>query len=200
MENKMKIDTISYTEKFNKGNYESVEVGFTAAVEEGENAVDVLYTLKTLAHNFFHHGGKVAEMGPQPAKFEEPKVEQPKPEVSKPKRKSKAVEEKSDSEKKADIVDGQEVPPVIPPAIPQEEMEEVESPFAASKDVVVYDLKNKDHRDRFAAYLTKTYPNWKTKPKEQLLAMSQELSGKAFEDKQGVMLESFKNIVAGFFE
>lgn len=188
----MKIDTISYTEKFNKGNYESVEVGFTAAVEEGESAIDVLHTLKALSHNFFHSETQPALQVEEPKVEEKPKVVEEKPKKEKPKK-----EKKSKSEEMADIVDGQEVPPVI---TNKEEMEEVESPFTNSSKAVIYDLKNKDHRDRLAAYLNKTYPNWKTKPKETLLSMSQELSGKPFEDLNGVMLDSFKNVLSGYFE
>lgn len=210
MEKQMKIDTIGYTEKFNKGNYESVEVSFNAALAEGESAVDALHTLKNLAHNFFHtmnqpQGKNVPTddkrtveqiKAEETAKAESPKAEETK--KAAPSRRGKKAEVKEGP--KHEVQDGQEVPPVIPtPAA--EEMEEVESPFQAPKDAIMYDLKIKDHRDRFAAYLNKAYPNWKTAlPKEKLLAMSQELSGKAFEDSKGVMLESFKNIVSGYFE
>ena len=207
----MKIDTIGYTEKFNKGNYESVEVSFNAALGEGESAVDALHTLKSLAHNFFRTMNPQAPQNclatmdsshvesPKPDK--DAKVESPKAEETKkaaPSRRGKKTELKE--EVKHEVQDGQEVPPVIPTEA-QDEMEEVESPFQSPKDAVMYDLKVKDHRDRFAAYLNKAFPNWKTAlPKEKLLAMSQELSGKAFEDSKGVMLESFKNIVSGYFE
>lgn len=198
----MKIDTISYTEKFNKGNYESVEVGFSAALNEDESAIDALYNLKTLAHNFFATINNPQPVAPVKEEVKEEVKEKPKAKKSK-----KVVEEKSKSEKIADVVDGQEVPPVIPPSeLPpteadlEEEMEEVESPYSKPSNHVVYDLKNKDHRDRLAAYLNKTYPTWKSKPKAELLAMSQELSGKEFEDSKAVMLDSFKNIVSTFFE
>jgi hypothetical protein len=195
----MKIETIKYEEKFSKTQFEPVLIGFTAILTESDNAVDALSNLKQLAHNFFY----TQVMGRQP----EPKVEAPKEEVKvveevkeeKPKKAKKEKVEKSKSEKMADVVEGVEVPPVIP-AAEVEEMETVESPYKASKNTVIYDLKNKDHRDRLAAYLNKTYPAWKSKPKEQLLAMSQELSGKPFEDSNGSMLDSFKNILSSYFE
>jgi hypothetical protein len=208
MEKQMKIDTIGYTEKFNKGNYESVEVSFNAALSEGESAVDALHTLKNLAHNFFHtmnqpQGKNVPtddKRTLEQIKAEETaKVESPKAEETKKAAPSRRKKAEVKEEPKHEVQDGQEVPPVIPtPAA--EEMEEVESPFQVPKGAVMYDLTIKDHRDRFAAYLTKTYPTWKTKGKEFLLAMSNELSGKAFEDGKGVMLDSFKNIISGYFE
>lgn len=191
----MKIDTIGYTQKFNLGNYESAEVSFSAALEDGESAVDALYNLKQLAQNFMATSSKPTGIDSEQAI----KVKEEAKEVEAPKKAKKVKAAPVEDKKHGDIMDGQEVPPVIPSEA-QEEMETVESPFQLPKDAIAYDLKNKDHRDRFAAYLTKTFPNWKTKPKEQLLAMSQELSGKAFEDKKGVMLDSFKNIVASFFE
>jgi len=202
----MKIEVVKYEEKFSKSQYEPVLIGFQAMLTENDNVIDVLSNFKTLAHNFFHTQVMGRQPEPQAAEeevkpVETAKVESPKAEETKkaaPSRRGKKTEVKE--EVKHEVQDGQEVPPVIPTEA-QEEMEEVESPFQAPKDAVMYDLKVKDHRDRFAAYLNKAFPNWKTAlPKEKLLAMSQELSGKAFEDSKGVMLESFKNIVSGYFE
>jgi hypothetical protein len=199
MENKMKVVSVKYLERFNKGNYEHVDIQFDAVLEDGENATDVLHTLKLNAHNFFY--SQTAVPAPQELQKQEPKEEK----VKKEKVKKEKVE-KSKSEEIADVVEGQEVPPVIPEE--KEEMEEVESPFKPTKEEkakkakpnISYELANKDHRDRLASYLNKDFPNWKSKPKEDLVAFSKSLDGKEFEDSKGNMLDSFKAEVSRFFK
>ena len=197
----MKYTEIKFMTRHNKGNYEHEEVTLTAIVGEDEFMSDVMAEMKVKAYQMFSFPTTAPE---KTEKVEETKVVEAPVKEKKSKKVKPVEEEKSASEKAADMIDGQEVPPVIP-SDAEEEMEVVESPYKKAptatpkQKVVTYDLKNKDHRDRLAAFLNKEHPTWKTQPKDKLLAFSNGLVGKEFEDLNGNMLESFKEIVSAAF-
>jgi hypothetical protein len=194
------IKTIEFLARVNLGNYEHEEIKISAAVPEDASVAAVMAEVKATAYRIFAMP-KSAAVVEAVAPVEEKKVDAPKveeaPKAETPKRGRKpAAKETPAPVVEEDKIDGQDVPPVIPAdAAGSDEMEEVESPYAP-KGVVIYDKVNKDHRDRLAAFLNKSYPNWKTEPKEKLKEFSASLVGKAFEDSQGNMLKSFQDLVA----
>lgn len=199
----MKYTEIKFMTRHNKGNYEHEEVTLTAIVGEDEFLSDVMAEMKVKAYQMFSFPTTAPEKSEEPVKVEETKVAEAPVKEKKQKKAKPVEEEKSASEKAADMIDGQEVPPVIPSDA--EEMEVVESPYKKApastpkQKTIAYDLKNKDHRDRLAAFLNKEHPTWKTQPKDKLLAFSNGLVGKEFEDLNGNMLDSFKEIVSATF-
>jgi hypothetical protein len=196
-EGSMLVDQITYTKRHNEGNYSHSEYTLVATIEEGDCPLKCLAELQEVVRKSI--SGEFASEAVAPVeekKVEAPKVEEA-PKAETPKRGRKpAAKETPAPVVEEDKIDGQDVPPVIPTdAAGSDEMEEVESPYAP-KGVVIYDKGNKDHRDRLAAFLNKSYPNWKTEPKEKLKEFSASLVGKAFEDSQGNMLKSFQDLVA----
>jgi len=102
----MKITTITYMERKNKGNYEHEEISASANVDDGESFALAMASLKNAVHSVLH--GIVIEL---------PKAEEIIPEVTAP-----AVKEKKTRAKK-EIVEEITVDAVIPekkesPAIP----------------------------------------------------------------------------------
>lgn len=102
----MKITTITYMERKNKGNYEHEEISASANVDDGESFALAMASLKNAVHSVLH--GIVSEL---------PKAEEIIPEVTAP-----AVKEKKTRAKK-EIVEEVTVEAVIPeikesPAIP----------------------------------------------------------------------------------
>jgi hypothetical protein len=102
----MKITTITYMERKNKGNYEHEEISASANVDDGESFALAMASLKNAVHSVLH--GIVIEL---------PKAEEIIPEVTAP-----AVKEKKTRAKK-EIVEEVTVEAVIPeikesPAIP----------------------------------------------------------------------------------
>ena len=202
----MKITEIKFMARKNLGGYEHEEVTLTAVCDEYEKEFisDIMAELKVKAYQMFSFPTTGSMQTQEPVAVEETKPVEAPVKEKKAKKTKPVEEEKSASEKAADMMDGQEVPPVIPQET-EEEMEVVESPYkktaapAPKQKTVAYDLKNKDHRDRLAAYLNKEHPTWKTQPKDKLLAFSNSLVGKEFEDLNGNMLDSFKEIVSATF-
>lgn len=102
----MKITTITYMERKNKGNYEHEEISASANIDDGESFAIAMASLKNAVHSVLH--GVAIEL---------PKAEEIIPEVTAP-----AVKEKKTRAKK-EIVEEVTVEAVIPekkesPAIP----------------------------------------------------------------------------------
>ena len=212
----MKIETITVMQRKNLGNYEHIEITASAKVEENDDAYSSLLTLKTLVHAALE--GKAATMSSVPtAKVEEIKVIVPESSgVSeedlggKPKAKAKAeifdkiqeginkmheatasaVKEKKTRAKK-EIVEEVTVEAVIP--------EKKES--FSKKNVINYESTIQEHKSILGGYLSKKYDtSWKTShPAEEIKSFTASLNGKEFIDSEGHIVNSFLDLVHGFF-
>jgi len=173
----MIIDTISYTERKNFGNYEHGELTATAKIEEGENKDICVHNLIQFVRGALQgkqeikEEVKVEEVVKEEPKTEEVKVE----EVKAPAKKTKAKKVKE--EVKEEVV-----------------VEEVKAPKSTN---IPYDRNQDTHRQLLSSFLTKNYPSWKTK--EGIKEFSASLVGKEFLDAEGNILESFKKEISGFF-
>ena len=169
----MKIRSITFTQRFNMGNYEHIEITAMADIEEQEAADTAMQSLKTFVQTALN---KKVEEKTAPAPVEEVK---PEPVVEEPKKEKKA------KAKKEKVV--------------EEVKEEVAAPVA--KNVVVYNSNLAEHKSIFGGYLAKKYDNaWKTaKPVEEIKAFTASLNGKHFLDNDGKIVDSFLELVHGFF-
>jgi hypothetical protein len=171
----MKITTITYMERKNKGNYEHEEISASANVDDGESFALAMASLKNAVHSVLH--GIVIEL---------PKAEVVGPvtydEETKTNLPVEEVKEKKKRAKKA-----AEVP------------ETIENPVAApvSKNVVIYNRDLDTHRQLLSSYLNKNFPNWKTT--EGVKEFSISLAGKHFLNDDGAVVESFATLLSDFF-
>ena len=167
----MKIRSITFTQRFNMGNYEHIEITAMAEIEEQEAADTALQSLKTFVQTALN---KKVEEKTAPAPVEEVK---PEPVVEAPKKEKKAKKEKA-----------------------VEVAEEVKEEPKKEK-VVVYDSTIAEHKSILGGYLSKKYENtWKTShPADEIKSFTASLNGKDFLDNDGKIVESFLNLVHGFF-
>jgi len=187
----MKITELKYTERKNLGNYEHAELSATALLEDGEDSASAFYTLKkyvelALCNELIKHSQKQEKVPSVIDPSELPPVE-PEGFISKP------VKEKKTKAKKEKVVEA----PVSDetsniPAIPEEK---------PAKPAVVYNSSVAEHKSIFGGYLTKKYENsWKTShPADEIKSFTASLNGKDFLDNDGKIVESFLNLVHGFF-
>jgi hypothetical protein len=182
----MKITTITYMERKNKGNYEHEEISASANVDDGESFAIAMASLKNAVHSVLH--GIVIEL---------PKAEEIQAkadvfdkiqdginkmhEVTAP-----AVKEKKTRAKK-EIVEEVTVEAVIP--------EIKEAPVG--KNVVIYNRDLDTHRQLLSSYLNKNFPAWKTT--EGVKEFSISLAGKHFLNDDGAVVESFAKLLSDFF-
>lgn len=166
----MKITTITYMERKNKGNYEHEEISASANVDDGESFALAMASLKNAVHSVLH--GIVIEL---------PKAEEIIPEVTAP-----AVKEKKTRAKK-EIVEEVTVEAVIP---------EIKA-APVGKNVVIYNRDLDTHRQLLSSYLNKNFPNWKTT--EGVKEFSMGLVGKHFLNDDGAVVESFAKLLSDFF-
>ena len=177
----MKIDIITVTERKNKGNYEHIEISASAKVEDGEDAMSAMLTLKTYV--------ATALMENLPTGLEQAKVfmEAKEQEVI-----ATPVKEKKTRAKK-EKTEEVTVEAVIPPVIEE----------APKKDpkVVTYDSNIAEHKSIFGGYLAKKYDTkWKTvAPAEEIKAFTASLNGQPFLDDAGNILPVFLEQVHTFF-
>lgn len=170
----MKITTITYMERKNKGNYEHEEISASANVDDGESFTDAMTSLKNAVHSILH--GILIEV---------PKAEEIVPEVTVP-----AVKEKKTRAKK-EIVEEVTAPAVIP-----------EIKAAPKKALsIAYNSNIAEHKSILGGYLSKKYDtSWKTShPAEEIKAFTASLNGKNFIDSEGHIVNSFLDLVHGFF-
>ena len=166
----MKITTITYMERKNKGNYEHEEISASANVDDGESFALAMASLKNAVHSVLH--GIVIEL---------PKAEEIIPEVTAP-----AVKEKKTRAKK-EIVEEVTVEAVIP---------EIKAE-PVGKNVVIYNRDLDTHRQLLSSYLNKNFPAWKTT--EGVKEFSISLAGKHFLNDDGAVVESFAKLLSDFF-
>lgn len=87
----MKVETITFLERKNLGNYEHIELSASAKLEEGEEALTAMLALKTLVSTALT--AKAEEVKPVEVKPEEPKVEEVKEKKTRAKKEKPVVEE-----------------------------------------------------------------------------------------------------------
>ena len=179
----MKIQTITYTKRHNEGNYNHSEYTISAAVEEGETAIGCIRKLQSIIDIAISGKGEEIKEEVKEEVKSEPVVEAP---VVEP------VKEKKARAKKEKPVEVVEAEPVV-----EEKKEEVKP----KSKVVGYDSNIPEHKSIFGGYLAKKYGNaWKTaKPVEEIKAFTASLNGKDFIDADGVIQESFLELVHAFF-
>ena len=172
----MIIETITVMQRKNLGNYEHIEISATAKVEEGEQALTAMLSLKTFVETALV--AKAEEVKPAPVV---PVVEEVIPEPVKEKK------PKAKKEKLKEVVEEQELPPVIP-----EQKKE---------KLVPYTSTIAEHKSILGGYLLKKYDNaWKTvAPAEEIKSFTASLNGKDFLDEQGNIVSSFLDLIHGFF-
>lgn len=194
-EGTMLVDQITYTKRFNDGNYNHSEITITATVEDKEDVLKCLIELKEVAEKA--HKTEVEKLEVKQVEVQqksEPKVEEVK---------EKKTRKRKEEVKEAYETNTEVIPPVItvanediPPVIETVEAEIVED---TKKSYEKYDRGIKEHTSFLAGHLTKAYGStWKSK--EGLQAFSQSLTGTDFRDKKsGELAPSFISKLEGFF-
>lgn len=175
----MKLDTITWTERLNTGNYNHFELTASAKIEDTDNALTAMLELKHLVAMALRNELSVYKT--------ETKEEVPAEEVTAP-----AVKEKKSRTKK-EKTEEVTAEAVIPPVI--EELKKKES------KAVTYDSTIAEHKSIFGGYLAKKYDTkWKTvAPAEEIKAFTASLNGQPFLDDAGNILPVFLEQVHTFF-
>jgi len=179
----MKITTISYMERKNKGNYEYEEMSASANLDEGESFTDAMTALKNAVHNALH-GIPSKEIIKEEESVEVVAVV--------PAAKEKKT--KAKKEKVTEVVEAE----VAPSETAEESAKK--SPPKPSK-VVPYSSSIPEHKSILGGHLAKKYGDaWKTvKAKEEIKEFTASLNGKDFLNENGGIVESFYSALEGFF-
>lgn len=181
----MKVETIYFLERVNKGNYEHMELSATAKVEDGEDAVSAMLTLKTLVNAALT--GKIAEMTATLTPVAELKEAVIPEEVKEEKPKQTRTRKAKEEVKAEEVPTVDEVATAEVKELPKKKVKL--SPYSAENKAVLQ------------AYLTKKYGEaWKTfRPKPEIIEFTSKLPGMDFLDEEGNIIESFLNHINGFF-
>ena len=172
----MKIETITVMQRKNLGNYEHLEISASAKVEEGEQALTAMLSLKTWVQAVLE--AKAEEISTPAPVVEEviaPVVKEKKPKAKK--------------EKEPEVIVESEIPPVI------------QEPKKKEVKTVAYDSTIAEHKSILAGYLSKKYDTaWKTvAPAEEIKAFTSSLNGQPFLDDVGNILPVFLEEIHTFF-
>jgi outer membrane biosynthesis protein TonB len=175
----MKIKTITYTQRFNTGNYEYIEISSVAEVEDQEKAQAALEALKQFVANGLNQ--KIEEKQEVVAELANP---EPVKEEVKPEPVVEPVKEKKPKAKKADK--------------PVEVVEEAPKKVAPA---IVYNSAIPEHKSILGGYLSKKYDNaWKTVADATTIKeFTASLNGQDFVDVDGKIVDSFLEKIHGFF-
>ncbi len=161
----MRITEVKYAKKFNLGNYESEEFALTAVVEEKDNHLETLQSLKNDVHSAYSGDSKSAEdtetEEPDDTETEETESEDTESEESEEKTKPKAKSKK---------------------------------PKKFKSKAQAYDRANETHKEIFSSLLKSVAPDWKKTPESKVKAkiVSEKLEGEDFLDADGEVLPEFK--------
>lgn len=182
----MKIRSITFTQRFNMGNYEHIEITAMAEIEEQEAADTAMQHLKGFVQRALNKNVE-EKTAPAPA----PVVHDTTPievAVEVPKKEKKAKKEKASLA----VIDPKELPPVEPEGF-------ISEPIA--KNVVTYDSTNTEHKSILAGYLSKKYDSaWKTvAPAEEIKKFTASLNGQPFLDDTGAIVPVFLEQIHTFF-
>jgi outer membrane biosynthesis protein TonB len=185
----MKLKEITYTRKYNLGNYESEDYTITAVIEKGDDELSVFEDLKALIKAASAGGGGTPEEAEEEVEEEVEEEE---------------IVEEDEEDEEEEIVEEDEEDEV------EEDEEEVEEekPKRATKKAPtskksfkkkpeVYQRTNSTHKDIFAETLKTVAPDWKktTASKAKAKEASLEMEGKDFLDDKGNVLAAFKTAV-----
>lgn len=169
----MKIQTITYMQRKNLGNYEHAEISASAIVSEGEDEAEAVLKLMEYVGAALNKELQVIAK-PVEAVVETTPVEAPKEK----KTRSKKTKEETVTET-VDAFAGQDIPQVI------------------TVDNVKYNRDLDTHRQLLSSYLNKSHPTWKTK--DGVKEFSSSLVGKPFLDNSGNIIDPFKKVLSDFF-
>ncbi len=87
-----------------------------------------------------------------------------------------------------DTFEGQAIPEVIKE---EKKIKELVIPYTRSLEA---------HKNILSSYLSNTFPGWKSaKPREEIIAFTASLEGNSFLNAEGNIVDSFKEILAAFF-
>ena len=187
----MKITTITYMERKNKGNYEHEEISASANVDDGESFAFAMASLKNAVHSVLH--GIVielpkAEVRNTPA---EPKEENVEVIAAIPVKAKRNATKKEKSEEIA----------VIPVSDEKSNIPDVIVEKVKPSKVTKYSSVIPEHKSIFGGYLAKKYQDtWKTKaPVEEIKAFTASLNGQDFIDDKGTIVPTFLELIHTFF-
>lgn len=183
---KLKFNEVKYSYRFNKGSYESEEIGLSAQVEDG-NVIDALETLKDIVHGRNVKKKMEAVLPKEEKKNEKPakkvskKVEEPAAET-KVKAADTEVETKKETKKKV-----------------------TKKKTTKKKKVEVYDRTNDAHKKRMSEVCNELFGNtdWR-RDKDKIAKIkhaSQLCDGEEdFIGSDGEVLEQFKEVFKELIE
>ena len=190
----MKIETIFALERLNTGNYCHLEMSASAKLEEGDDEVACMVTLKGLINTALL--AKACITQEIKAKVENvAEVRNTPAEVDKFVTELTAIPVKS--KRNATKKGKSEEITVIP--VSDKESNIPEAPIAApvGKNVVIYNRDLDTHRQLLSSFLNKNHPSWKTT--EGVKDFSMGLVGKPFLNNDGAVVESFAKLLSDFF-
>lgn len=167
----MKIQTITYMQRKNLGNYEHAEISASAQITEGEDEAEA--ALKLMEYVGAALNNELKAIPKVEAVVEAAPVEAPKEKKTRSKKSKEEVVETTDT------FAGQDIPQVI------------------TVDTVKYNRDLDTHRQLLSSYLNKSHPTWKTK--DGVKEFSSSLVGKSFLDNTGNITSDFKKVLSDFF-
>jgi hypothetical protein len=169
----MKIQTITYMQRKNLGNYEHAEISASAVITEGEDEADAVIKLMAYVDAALNKEIK-AIVAPVETVVEAAPVE-----TAVKEKKTRSKKSKEEVVEATDSFNGQDIPQVI------------------TVDEVKYNRDLDTHRQLLSSYLNKSHPTWKTK--EGVKEFSSSLVGKSFLDNSGNIIDPFKKVLSDFF-
>lgn len=184
----MKINTIEYLRKLNKGNYEHEELKVSAAIDEGESFDACFATLKEMVDSALGIKEINKEQLVLPIKQVEEKVVKPVKKheevVSDDNKLEEKIEDKAEKKKGAKKASK---PETVPAKKPIKETS--------------YDRSLNTHKNLLGLFLDKSYPKWReAESLNKAIEASKSLNGKPFLDEAGEILPSFKESFSQFME
>jgi len=185
----MKIETIYFLERKNNGNYTHEELSATAKIEDGEDAIAAMVTLKNLVHDALY-GTLNKPIIISEAKAE---VRNTPPEVEKVEAEIAAIPVKA----KRNVTKKEKSEEIAVEAVIPEVIVEKVKPSKVTK----YSSVIPEHKSIFGGYLAKKYQDtWKTKaPVEEIKSFTASLNGQDFIDDKGTIVPTFLELIHTFF-
>ncbi len=176
------MKTLKLSALVNIGPYSHITAEYEVEARDCETALTEIEKWKLKVAGILHGvpSAEVQQEQSQPVVEETtpPVVEEVKEEKPKKKRKPRTSKKVEDNG-----FNGQDIPPVIeaPKAIP-------------------YDRSIESHKNTLSAFLGNNFPGWKSaKPREEIIAFTASLEGKPFLNDAGEVIESFHEVLKGFF-
>ena len=191
-----RVTEAKFNRRYNVGQYEHEDYTLTAVLDEGDDTLLVLNSLKKSIASAF--GGETETTSETIA------------EVEKPKRKSRAKKEEPEEEavEEEAVEEGEEPEDLDPEDLEEEEEEEEEEEVVEEKPAKAkakgkrgfkkkdqpYSRSSEQHKEIFSNVLKAISPDWKKSPASKTKAKeaSQSMEGKDFLDETGEVIASFK--------